>query len=162
MNSNIGISTRYGIFVAIFSETGLCRLEFPKKSIKNKTFKSLTGYKKGWFNHTTRALKKILSGIVPNPLPPLDLSKGTEFQRNVWQQLLKIPLGETKSYGELANRINKPKAFRAVGNACGANPIPIIIPCHRVLTVKYHLGGYTGKSNWKKHLLKTEGAIFIE
>ena len=90
MNSNIGIPTRYGIFVAIFSETGLCRLEFPKKAIKSKIIYKLT-CEKNWFNITTSALNKILLGKVPNPLPPLDLSKGTKFQRNVWQTLLKNP-----------------------------------------------------------------------
>ena len=106
MNSNIGIPTRYGIFVAIFSETGLCRLEFPKKAIKSKIINKLTCDKKSWFNITTSALNKILLGKVPNPLPPLDLSKGTKFQRNVWQTLLKIPTGKTKSYGNLAALLN--------------------------------------------------------
>ena len=162
MNIPVGIPTRHGIFVATFSETGLCRLEFPKKAIKSKTIIKLTGHKKRWYNNTTTALKEILLGKAPNPLPPLDLSTGTEFQRNVWQQLLKIPFGQTKSYGKLADELNKPRAFRAVGNACGANPIPIIIPCHRVLAAKYHIGGYSGESGWKQYLLKIEGAIFIE
>ena len=115
-------------FCCTFNEKGLCRLEFPKKAIKSKTIIKLTGHKKRWYSNTTTAIKEILLGKAPNPLPPLDLSTGTEFQRNVWQQLLKIPLGQTKSYGKLADELNKPRAFRAVGNACGANPIPIIIP----------------------------------
>ena len=162
MNSNIGIPTRYGIFVAIFSETGLCRLEFPKNAIKSKIINKLTCDKKSWFNITTSALNKILLGKVPNPLPPLDLSKGTKFQRNVWQTLLKIPTGKTISYGNLAAQLNNPSASRAVGSACGANPIPIIIPCHRVLAAKYQIGGYSGESGWKQYLLKIEGAKFIE
>ena len=162
MNSNIGIPTRYGIFVAIFSKTGLCRLEFPKKAIKSKIINRLTGDKKSWFNITKLALNKILLGKVPNPLPPLDLSEGTKFQRNVWQNLLKIPTGKTKSYGNLAAQLNSPRACRAVGSACGANPIPIIIPCHRVLTAKYHIGGSAGESDWKQYLLKIEGAKFVQ
>ena len=117
MNSHIGIPTKHGIFVATFSDTGLFRLEFPKKAIKGKTFNRLNDYKKSWFNITTKALNKILLGKAPQPLPPLDLTKGTEFQRNVWQRLLKIPLGQTKTYGKLADELNKPRAFRAVGNA---------------------------------------------
>ena len=162
MNSHIGIPTKHGLFVATFSDTGLFRLEFPKKAIKGKTINRLNDYKKSWFNITTKALNKILLGKAPQPLPPLDLTKGTEFQRNVWQRLLKIPLGQTKSYGKLADELNKPRAFRAVGNACGANPIPIIIPCHRVLAAKYRIGGYSGECGWKQYLLKIEGAIFME
>ena len=80
MNIPVGIPTRHGIFVATFNETGLCRLEFPKKAIKSKTITKLTGHKKRWYSNTTTALKEILLGKTPNPLPPLDLSTGTVFQ----------------------------------------------------------------------------------
>ena len=65
-------------------------------------------------------------------------------------------MGKTKSYGEVARAIGKPKAVRAVGGACGANPIPVLIPCHRVLAANRKLGGFSGGLNWKRKLLAQE------
>ena len=70
--------------------------------------------------------------------------EGTTFQKKVWQELLKIPIGETRSYKEIANAIGNPKAARAVANACGKNPYPIKIPCHRVIRSDGSIGGYSG------------------
>jgi methylated-DNA-[protein]-cysteine S-methyltransferase len=81
---------------------------------------------------------------------------GTPFQQRVWQELLNIPYGETISYGELANRIGNPKAFRAVGLANGKNPISIIIPCHRVIGKDGSLTGFGGGIDVKKQLLSLE------
>lgn len=84
--------------------------------------------------------------------------KGTEFQMKVWEQLLKIPYGETKSYFEIANLIKHPKALRAVGQACKRNPIGIIVPCHRVIGKNHEMRGYSGKDfiDLKIALLKHE------
>jgi methylated-DNA-[protein]-cysteine S-methyltransferase len=82
---------------------------------------------------------------------------GTEFQRKVWDELLRIPYGATLSYGELANRIGNPKASRAVGLANGSNPIPIVIPCHRVIGANGKLTGYGGGLPRKVRLLEIEG-----
>ena len=71
-------------------------------------------------------------------------SEGTTFQKKVWQELLKIPKGETRSYKEIANAIGNPKAARAVANACGKNPYPIKIPCHRAIRSDGSIGGYSG------------------
>ena len=70
--------------------------------------------------------------------------EGTTFQKKVWQELLKIPKGETRSYKEIANAIGNPKAARAVANACGKNPYPIKIPCHRAIKSDGSTGGYSG------------------
>ena len=83
--------------------------------------------------------------------------RGTEFQREVWRALLDIPFGSTESYGELAARIGRPKAVRAVGAANGANPIAIIIPCHRVIGRDGGLTGYGGGLLRKEALLHLEG-----
>ncbi|MGV8168676.1 MAG: methylated-DNA--[protein]-cysteine S-methyltransferase [Candidatus Nanoarchaeia archaeon] len=80
---------------------------------------------------------------------------GTHFQEKVWKEMQKIPYGKTLSYGELAARIGKPKAYRAVANACGKNPLPIIIPCHRVVASD-GLGGYSAGIEIKKKLLLIE------
>ena len=81
---------------------------------------------------------------------------GTEFQQSVWKALLSIPYGQTTSYGELAKTINRPKASRAVGAANGANPIPIIIPCHRVIGSTGKLTGFGGGIPTKQWLLVHE------
>lgn len=86
------------------------------------------------------------------PLAPA----GTKFQRRVWKALEHIPYGETCAYGEIARRIGKPKAVRAVGAANGANPIPIIVPCHRVIGADGSLTGYGGGLTRKKKLLALE------
>jgi len=91
----------------------------------------------------------------------LDLSGATPFQRRVWQAARLIPCGETRSYAWVAGQIGKPKATRAVGQALGRNPLPIIIPCHRVLAADGGLGGFSGGIAAKKFLLSLEGAATI-
>jgi methylated-DNA-[protein]-cysteine S-methyltransferase len=88
---------------------------------------------------------------------PLD-PRGTAFQREVWEQLRAIPYGETISYGELARRIGRPSASRAVGAANGKNPISIVIPCHRVIGADGSLTGFGGGLSNKRTLLALEGA----
>ena len=89
------------------------------------------------------------------PLAP----KGTGFQLDVWQELRAIPYGETISYAQLATRIGKPSAMRAVGAANGRNPLPIVVPCHRVIGADGTLTGFGGGLPTKHFLLKLEGAI---
>ena len=143
-NSPIGIQTPQGIFFATYSQAGLCRLEFPENTKLPKTQLNLTGLAKRWLLATVQTLETILLGQAPRALPPLDLSAGTKFQISVWQQLLQIPLGKARSYGELTKRLGKLGASLAVGSACGANPIPVIVPCHRVLPTQGRIGGFSG------------------
>ena len=84
--------------------------------------------------------------------------KGTEFQIKVWNEIAKIPKGETKSYKEVVIAIRRPKSYRAVANACGKNPYPIEIPCHRVIKSNGEIGGYSAKggSKAKRILLSKE------
>lgn len=81
---------------------------------------------------------------------------GTEFQKKVWNALLEIPYGETRSYKQIAERIGRPKAFRAVGQAANKNPIPIVIPCHRLVGTNGSLTGYAGGLELKRYLLELE------
>lgn len=81
--------------------------------------------------------------------------EGTEFQKAVWREMLKIPYGETRTYSEIAAAINRPKAVRAVGTACGKNKFLIVVPCHRVVA-KNGLGGYAFGLEIKQKLLKLE------
>ncbi|HEY6350889.1 MAG TPA: methylated-DNA--[protein]-cysteine S-methyltransferase [Candidatus Angelobacter sp.] len=89
----------------------------------------------------------------------LDLA-GTEFQKRCWNALLRIPYGKTRSYAEIAREVGSPRAFRAVGQANHNNPIPIIVPCHRVITSSGTLGGYGGGLEMKRALLRLEEAQF--
>lgn len=87
------------------------------------------------------------------------MSEGTVFQKIVWNELKKIPRGEVRTYKEIAIKIRKPKAARAVANACASNPNPIVVPCHRVIRSDGGLGGYSGPGGirLKKELLENEG-----
>jgi O-6-methylguanine DNA methyltransferase len=87
---------------------------------------------------------------------PLDMRYHTAFQQAVWRAAMAIPSGETRSYSWIAKRIKNPKAVRAVGQALGANPIPVIIPCHRVISSAGTLGGFSGGPGMKKRLLELE------
>jgi methylated-DNA-[protein]-cysteine S-methyltransferase len=89
----------------------------------------------------------------------LDISSATPFQRDVWQAARLIPYGETKSYGWVAENINKHGAARAVGQALGKNPLPIIIPCHRVIGSNGNLTGFSGGLEVKNRLLRLEGGF---
>ena len=87
------------------------------------------------------------------------MSEGTAFQKKVWSEIDKIARGEVVTYSQIAKNIGHPKAARAVANACGANPNPIIVPCHRVIRSDGELGGYSGPGGIKKkkELLENEG-----
>jgi methylated-DNA-[protein]-cysteine S-methyltransferase len=89
-------------------------------------------------------------------------ARGTAFQQAVWDALRKLPYGEIVSYGDLAKRLGNPRGARAVGGAVGANPIPIMIPCHRVLGAGRRLGGFTGGLAVKRQLLALEGIHWYE
>lgn len=104
---------------------------------------------------TIKELEEYLDGKRKSFNIPFD-PKGTEFQISVWNELLKIPYGETCSYGEIAKRIDNPKASRAIGMANNRNPISIIIPCHRVIGSSGKLVGYGGGLDIKEKLLNLE------
>ena len=154
------IPTPDGEFMAYYSAQGLCRLEFPADAKPGQRKSGLTRPSapvRAWHAATSKALRLALAGRPSKKLPPLDLSGGTDFQRRVWETLCKIACGQTWSYGRVAEAIENPKAVRAVGSACGANPIPVLVPCHRVLAANGGLGGFSGGLNWKRTLLEREG-----
>lgn len=112
------------------------------------------------FREAMRQLRAYFNGKLQQfdlPLAP----EGTEFQMRVWRALRSIPYGETWSYGELARRIRKPTASRAVGAANGRNPIPVIIPCHRVIGANGALTGFGGGLPIKRKLLALEGCLSV-
>lgn len=86
----------------------------------------------------------------------MSLTKGTEFEKKVWLTLQEIPFGETRTYKWLAEKVGKPNAFRAVGQALGKNPLPIILPCHRIIESDGSIGGYSAGTDIKRRLLDKE------
>jgi AraC family transcriptional regulator of adaptative response/methylated-DNA-[protein]-cysteine methyltransferase len=98
-----------------------------------------------------------LEGARPAPPLPLDV-QATAFQRRVWSALLRVPPGDTRSYGQLAAELGRPSAARAVARACASNPLALVIPCHRVLRSDGKLGGYRWGVGRKRQLLEAERA----
>src|ERR1035441_1272053 len=107
-----------------------------------------------------RQLRAYFAGQLRRFDLPLDM-EGTDFQLRVWRELENIRYGETRSYLEIAEAIGAPRAVRAVGAANGANPIPIVVPCHRVIGASGKLVGYGGGLPLKKRLLQLEGALAL-
>ena len=140
------------------NDDGLCLIEFPQP--RHRTT-SGADWREG--NHplidlTRRQLDEYFKGTRRSfdlPLAPT----GTVFQRGVWAELSRIPYGETISYALLARRIGKPSAMRAVGAANGRNPLPIVVPCHRVIGADGSLTGFGGGLPTKQFLLRLEGAL---
>lgn len=108
-----------------------------------------------------RQIKDYFAGRLLQFQVPIDLH-GTAFQVRVWRELTEIPFGMTRSYGQVAELIGHPAAFRAVGNANGRNNLPVFVPCHRVLAAGGKLGGFTGGIGLKRRLLDHEAAVFAQ
>jgi len=103
-----------------------------------------------------RALRAYLQGGPDPSHVPVVLPEGS-FSARVWRQIQKIPRGEVRAYARVAKALKKPQASRAVGQACGRNPVPLLIPCHRVVASDGGLGGFAGGLRWKQALLELEG-----
>jgi len=136
---------------AVALEAGLCG-EFPAATAITRDDAALAPV-------VEEVLRRI-DGELPRASLPLDV-RGTAFQLRVWQELQRIPRGETRSYGEVAAAVGVPDGARAVGAACGSNPVSIVVPCHRVVTATGGLGGYAWGVDVKESLLEREGAQSI-
>jgi O-6-methylguanine DNA methyltransferase len=149
------------VFIAS-TEKGVCMVDYlkPEKVFLKELKKQFPGeiIKNDQKNKEALSqLKKYARGELKHFQCRLDL-KGTPFQKRVWSALTKIPYGKTRSYQEVARAIGHPKAFRAVGNANGNNPAPLIVPCHRVIESNGGLGGFGHGLKVKKQLLDFEKA----
>lgn len=114
-----------------------------------------------WLRDAVAYARSVLEGRDPGPCPPPHpavFDAATPFRRAVWQAMRRIPRGRTLTYGELARRAGRPGAARAAGGACGANPLPLFIPCHRVVAAGNRPGGFSSGLAWKRRLLAGEGA----
>ena len=155
------IASPVGDLVLTVTETGLTGVYFPTSRhhlAVSSPSREGRGGTNDLLNRVEAQLKEYFAGKRTTFDLPLEPS-GTDFQLNVWGLLRKIPYGVTTSYGELARRLGDPKASRAVGAANGANPIPIIVPCHRVVGSKGELTGFGGGIERKRWLLEHEGAL---
>lgn len=156
------IRSPVGHLVLTASETGLTGVYFPTSKHSSSPPDPLSAMRRGGTNdvldRTEAQLDEYFAGTRTTFDLPLEPS-GTEFQLSVWELLRKIPYGVTTSYGELARRLGDPQKSRAVGAANGANPIPIIVPCHRVVGSKGELTGFGGGLDRKRWLLEHEGAL---
>ena len=154
-------ATTLGEIVVALSEQGVCQVEFldsrePEAAVRERfAFARLQPAGR----ESARWLREVVARIdSPNSNTdalPLDI-RGTAFQEQVWRALMQIPRGETRSYGELAKSLGRPKASRAIGTACAANPVAVVIPCHRVVGAKDALTGYRWGVERKRALLKRE------
>ena len=114
------------------------------------------GSDSGLAGKTKAYILAYLTNGTPPPKVPLDLRKGTRFDRDVWSEISSIAFGESRSYSQIAAQVHSAGASRAVGGACGRNPVPILIPCHRVIGSGGKLGGYSGGLHIKRALLDLE------
>lgn len=110
----------------------------------------------GLLDRVKNAILDYFEKHIPLPNIPVDLRNGSAFQQEVWQALQQVPFGETRTYLQIATSIGRPKSARAVGQACGSNPVALIIPCHRVLASNGKLGGFSSGLHIKKALLELE------
>lgn len=154
----VSVETIAGALTACFSECGLVRLDFPNDAVATTTERPPPNLFI-WAQLTSEAIHSVLDGKEPRAAPPLDLRAATSFRRRVWTALRQIPIGSVKTYSEVASAIGSPAAVRAVGGACSANPVPLFIPCHRVVASGGNLGGFSGGLDWKRRLLAVEGTM---
>jgi len=154
-------------WVGILGSTrGLRRITLPQRSIQEVRQLLVDGanhatWSPDYFDDLIKRLKIYFGGHKTAFPDKLDLSGATAFQRKVWEATRLIPYGETRSYTWVARQIKKPSAVRAVGQALGRNPLPIIIPCHRVIASDSKLGGFSGGVEIKKRLLRLEASANI-
>jgi len=149
------LDTPIGTLLITGDAAAVLQITFPSQGKPAKAEAGWVESPRGPVGEAVRQLREYFAGERSDfdlPLAP----KGTEFQRSVWRQLQEIPYGTTISYGELARRVGNPKASRAVGSANGKNPLPIVIPCHRVIAGDGTLGGFGGGLPTKQSLLALE------
>jgi methylated-DNA-[protein]-cysteine S-methyltransferase len=157
----VPLPTAAGTFEAGLTERGVCCLAFPNQheGARRWLARRLPGVEVAGDDPRAAALAGELDAYLRGDLrefaAPVDLV-GTPFQVGVWRQLLAIPYGEVRSYADVARAVGRPEAVRAVGAANGANPVPIIVPCHRVIGSSGALTGFGPGIEWKIRLLATE------
>ena len=146
-----------GVVAEIRSDK-VCMVRFVRGRLPKRTEGAASEVERKLAKRLCKDLSRFFSGKpVDFTVYDVEPETGTVFQRKVWSIMRKIPYGETRPYKWIAKKIGKPSAARAVGNACGSNPLPIIQPCHRVVASGGKLGGFSGGLPLKRKLLMLEG-----
>lgn len=161
------VSTQVGELHVATSKLGVCRVALPNER-RGEFLSWLDRHAEGGAlieDHKAHEelggqLRKYFNRDLTRFTVPIDLI-GTEFQVQVWKELVSIPYGTTITYGELAKRVGRPQGAQSVGGANGANPVPIIVPCHRVVGSDESMTGYGGGIAMKEFLLRLEGALLV-
>jgi methylated-DNA-[protein]-cysteine S-methyltransferase len=156
MNAQYKMSSPIGALYLVASPQGLQGIYWEKQSAKLVKSLDRSRAEERILDDAGRQLTEYFEGRRKSFDIPLDV-EGTVFQRQVWQELSRIPFGKTVSYSDVAKKIKNPRAVRAVGSANGKNPVCIIVPCHRVIAANGTIGGYAGGIGIKQQLLKLEG-----
>lgn len=147
----------------IDSPTGLVEIEVDDGFLVGVTFVEESDASRDDPSGLADALRRYFDGDLGAIADlPVRFDRGTPFQQEVWSALRTIPLGETISYAELAERVGRPTGYRAVGSANGQNPVGIVVPCHRVIASDGTLGGYAGGLDRKRWLLAHEGVVLTD
>jgi methylated-DNA-[protein]-cysteine S-methyltransferase len=146
------IRTRAGRVGIYASEKGLTRIVLGEKARGSRERNEV-------LKKARKELGAYFSGKQVRFTVPVDLGCATEFRVRVWRKLRNMPYGQTVSYGTLARMCGRPRSSRAIGGAVGANPLPVVIPCHRVIAADGSLGGFAGGLKWKKFLLRLEAGL---
>lgn len=161
-------NTPVGKMIAITSRKGLCFLEFDRENRIRRLKNRLAGYFRnchlidGQNDYSTLTWNWLDVYFNQERDPDIRIQldiRGTDFEKSVWREMRRVPFGETISYKNIAVKIGKPNGSRAVGGACGRNPVSIIVPCHRVVGSAGSLTGYGGGLEIKSFLLKHESGI---
>jgi len=140
-----GLGSLGPVLVAM-TDKGICAvlLSAVESTLVADLLRRFPGAKPANNSHLSQTLQQVI-GFIEMPNQPMNLAldmRGSEFQQQVWQALLTIPAGEKRSYSELAEQLGKPRAYRAVANACARNPIAVLVPCHRVVHKSGNAAGY--------------------
>jgi AraC family transcriptional regulator, regulatory protein of adaptative response / methylated-DNA-[protein]-cysteine methyltransferase len=157
----------FGKMLVATTERGLCAVTIGdndaelEQELRNEFFAAQVERADSGLEKTVKDVLGLIENKVPHPSLPLDI-RATAFQRQVWQKLQSIPCGETWSYGDVAKALGNPGTVRAVGSACGKNPVALVIPCHRVVREDKSLGGYRWGLDRKKKILDHERATSTE
>ena len=166
MRRGMIFKARWGWMGVAESEKGLVAIVLPQNS-KAAVAADLRAHAPATFEESSSArlrrarqqLREYLAGRRTAFDLPLDLSQGTRFQQRVWKQLQSVPYGRLLSYGDLACRVGGREHARAIGGAVGANPLPIVVPCHRIVGHDASIGGFSGGLPAKRKLLALEGTL---
>ncbi len=151
--------TRAGTFKLVATNRGLLSIDFPKKGTERRTRKLPVAVKKNCKIAEKWLIQYFRSSARAARLPKIDDERWSTARKRMTKELFKIKSGKTHSYQELAKSCGIPKGPRAIGQLLGSNPLPVLVPCHRILRSDGQLGGFSGGLEWKKKLLRHERVL---